>query len=135
MQIEVDYALGGGISGARVTGTGATCTRCHGAATICVLASAATDVSVRAAGAHGAMDWHPFGAQGNRQGSCSCSRCAGAVVEAVSLAGICMSAIDAAESNTPGAIWHAYPLSTSTSWRRTRVMKTEMGRRSRRTYE
>jgi hypothetical protein len=67
-QIEVDYALGGGSSGARLGDVGASRSSESGgsiSAASCVTFAVAT---VSAAGEHGAIDWQPFGAQGNWQG-------------------------------------------------------------------
>lgn len=67
-QIEVDYALGGGSSGARLGDVDASRSSESGgsiSAELCVVLTVAT---VSAAGEHGAMDWQPFGAQGNWQG-------------------------------------------------------------------
>ena len=68
--IVVDYARGGGSSGARLSECGAS--GANGGSTAKVDASARVGVraTLSAAGEHGAMVWQPFGAQGNRQGDC-----------------------------------------------------------------
>jgi hypothetical protein len=136
-QIEVDYALGGGSSGARLGDVGASRSSDRGAKILAAWCVALTVATVSAAGEHGAIDWHPFGAQGNWQGEDDCSGGAPAragTEEWSALAGIVMPAIELA-APLPTGDRQAYPLSTSTSWRSTNVRSTPIGRRSRRTSD
>jgi hypothetical protein len=75
---EVDYARGGGSSGALVSAGGASNTSCSGALPAGTNDAITVDATVTAAGAHGAIVWQPFGAHGNRQGDSCWSCCAGA---------------------------------------------------------
>lgn len=64
----MDYALGGGSSGGDVCDGGVR-TLSSGATEMIVGGDTSVSVSeVTAAGEHGAIDWQPSGAHGNRQG-------------------------------------------------------------------
>jgi hypothetical protein len=67
-RIEVDYALGGGSSGARLSDGGASSSSGTGAIAAGATYVVVTNATVIAAGEQGAIAWQPFGAQGKRHG-------------------------------------------------------------------
>lgn len=58
------------MSGLRLTADGASCTRRHRVTVGYPSEPISVGAPTSAPGAHGAMDWQPLGAQGNRQGDC-----------------------------------------------------------------
>src|SRR5438309_941486 len=64
----MDYARGGGSSGAGVSEGGAIAANLTVVLPVALNRSIRTAVDATAAGPHGTIDWHPSGAHGNRQG-------------------------------------------------------------------
>ncbi len=129
---EVDYARGGGSSGALLSAGCASITSRAGAFRAGAIAVTTAEATASADGAHGAIVWQPFGAHGNRQGD-SCSGCSrGADDERSALCGIDIPAMSARWVAPPIGVTQAYPLSTSTSWSRTNARRKPIGRAMRR---
>ena len=127
----MDYARGGGSSGAGVSEGGAIAANLAVVLPVAVNRSIRTAVDATAAGPHGTIDWHPSGAHGNRQGEdggvvvlvvpCCTSAAAGCPF-------ICIPDIEpfAAES-------HAKPLVTRTRAASNRLDDSAISRDGRRT--
>ena len=93
----MDYARGGGSSGARLNDGGASGENDGGAVRADTCGARVADVTLTATGAQGAIVWQPFGAHGNRQGDCCSPWCAGAD-DVRSEPGIIIPAIVSAEA-------------------------------------
>lgn len=75
----MDYARGGGSSGARLSDGGMSGANSGNIASLGATATTGVQATLNDAGEHGAIVWQPFGDQGNRQGDCGWSCCDGAV--------------------------------------------------------